>query len=209
MSGRLSDELRRTRRTYDAFAGRYDAVIAPVERLLVGASREWAAALARGRVLEIGTGTGRTLSAVRCDDVAIGVDVSVGMLRQAAGRARRVGAALVAADAARLPLGDASVDTVVSTLTMCAMPDPADTLREVRRVLRPGGRLVMVEHATAGSPVVAAAQRLLERWTIPRFGEHLTREPEALVRAAGFVVEHASRHRGGLVRRVVAHLPNG
>jgi len=196
--------LTRTRQVYDAVASRYDQLIAPVERLLVGDGRRWGAGQARGQVLEIGTGTGRTLTELPADPAAVGVDISLGMLHQAGSRARDAGAVLLAADAARLPLTDASMDTVISTLTLCAMPDPAATLTETRRVLRPDGRLILLEHSTAGSPVLAALQRALERWTIPRYGEHLTREPAALAVAAGFTLEHTSSHRGGLVRRVIA-----
>jgi ubiquinone/menaquinone biosynthesis C-methylase UbiE len=200
---------RRRAELYDRLAPFYDWLIAPFEKLLLGGARSWAARMARGRTLEIGTGTGRTLvglgQVLGVDGPApVGLDVSVGMLARAAALTRSQRTTLIAADAARLPFADASIDTAVSTLTLCAMPDPLAVLVEVRRVLRTDGQVVLIEHSTSSWRAIAALQRLLERWTAPRFGEHLTRQPEALAAQAGFTIVHAETRLGGVLRRVIA-----
>ncbi len=204
MSALHDPELRRVQQVYNRVAARYDRFIAPIERLLVGDGREWAISQSGGQVLEIGTGTGRTLAGLPGTPRPIGLDISSSMLGQAARRIRPRAAVLIVADAANLPIADASIDTVISTLTMCAMPNPAAILVEARRVLRPDGVLVLLEHSTADNAVIASGHRLLEKWTGPHYGEHLTRETEAMVSAAGFTLQEVSRRRGGLIRRVVA-----
>lgn len=197
-------ELRRVQNVYNRVAARYDLLIAPIERLITGDGREWAIAQARGQVLEIGTGTGRTLAGLPAMPPPIGLDVSFAMLGEAARRTSASGAVLIAADAAHLPLADGSVDIVISTLTLCAMPNPAATLAEARRVLRASGALVLLEHSTSDNSLVAAGQRLLEKWTAPHYGEHLTRDIESMVSQAGFTLDQVTRRRGGLIRRVLA-----
>ncbi|MBR7830746.1 class I SAM-dependent methyltransferase [Actinospica sp. MGRD01-02] len=208
-SGGRGDGWRRRAELYDRLAPCYDVLIAPFEKLLLADARLWAARIARGRTLEIGTGTGRTLAELRHAlgaqaPAPVGVDVSLGMLTRAAARTRALRATVIAADAARLPLAAATIDTAVSTLTLCAMPEPLAVLTEVRRVLRPDGQLVLIEHSTSSWRAIAALQRLLEHWTAPRFGEHLTREPEVLAAQAGFTIVHSEARLGGIVRRVIA-----
>jgi SAM-dependent methyltransferase len=148
---------------------------------------------ARGRVLEVGIGSGCNLpfygDAV---ESVVGVDPSrelVRMAERAAARARpRVDFLVQSAES--LPLADQSADSAVITFTLCTIPDPARALREVRRVLKPGGRLLFLEHGRAPEPGVAAWQARLEPlWKRCWGGCHLTRGVDGLLRAAGYELE--------------------
>ena len=146
--------------------------------------------LARGRVLEVGVGSGLNLplytGAVR---EVIGVDPSEPLLDMAR---RRVSQAVVPIDLQRgsatdLPLESESVDTVVMTWTLCSIPDPLAALREMRRVLKPGGSMLFVEHGLSPEPGVARWQhRLTPLWRRLAGGCHLDRNIDDLVRTAGF-----------------------
>jgi SAM-dependent methyltransferase len=145
---------------------------------------------AAGTVLELGIGSGLNLPfygpAVRR---VIGVEPSAALRGLAAARASGLGCALDlrAGTAERLPADAASVDTVVTTWTLCSVADPLAALAEVRRVLRPGGRLVFAEHGLAPDAAVARWQRrLTPGWKHLAGGCHLDRRMDALLAAGGF-----------------------
>ena len=145
---------------------------------------------ASGRVLELGVGSGLNLGFYGPDATSVvGVDPSPALLRMAEARSRggRILVELVEAAGERLPLDDRSVDTVVTTWTMCRVSDPLQALREARRVLRPGGALLFVEHGRAPDPGVQWWQdRLTPAWKRVAGGCHLNRKMDDLVQAAGF-----------------------
>jgi ubiquinone/menaquinone biosynthesis C-methylase UbiE len=147
---------------------------------------------ARGRVLEVGVGSGMNLPFYAADvREVVGVDPSQELLemarRRAAGAGRPV--TLTRASATSLPLDDASFDTIVMTWTLCTIPDPLAALGEMRRVLRPGGALLFVEHGLSPDPAVARWQhRLTPLWRRFTGGCHLDRKMDDLVRAAGFAL---------------------
>jgi ubiquinone/menaquinone biosynthesis C-methylase UbiE len=152
--------------------------------------RRRAIALARGAVLEIGVGSGPNLALYGAAVQRIwAIDPSAELLRLAGRRsaAAAVPVSLARASAERLPFSDASFDTVVTTWTLCSVPDPAVALKETRRVLKRGGRLVFVEHGLAPEPGVARWQRgLTPCWMHIAGGCHLDRKIDDLIRAAGF-----------------------
>src|SRR5206468_7787084 len=121
---------------------------------------------AYGRVVEIGAGTGLNISRYP-EQVAelVLVEPEPGMRRKLARRLERHGrvARIIDEPAERLPLADASVDTVVSTLVLCTVDDPEGVLREIERVLRPEGQLLFIEHVRASSRFLAAWQDKLEK----------------------------------------------
>ena len=145
---------------------------------------------ARGRVLEIGIGSGLNLPFYGAHVVSVhGIDPSTGLLRRA-GRQSATGAELVEASAEIIPFDSDVFDTVVTTWTLCTIPQVISALREMRRVLRPEGRLLFVEHGLAPDRGVAWWQhRLTPCWKCFGGGCHLNRKIDDLIKAAGFHIE--------------------
>jgi|SRR6266511_534526 len=194
------------RRYWDQSAAKYDSSNRWFERFFVGDGRSWVASRAHGDVLEIGIGTGRSLPFYPADARLTGIDISPAMLEQARARAREQGrnVDLRVGDAQALEFDDATFDTVVFSLALCSIPDDVTAVREARRVLRPGARIVLIEHVRSPSRPVRALQRLLDIFTVRLQGDHLLREPlDHLVRE-GMVVEVVERSALGVIERVVA-----
>ena len=159
----------------------------------VTAQRKEVVPRARGRVLEVGIGSGLNLPFYGPEVTELdGVDTSPELLRHARRRAAaaRFPVRLHPGSAERLPFPDGTFDTAVMTWTLCSIPDPEAALREVRRVLRPAGRLLFVEHGRSPEPAVATWQRRIEPvWRRVSGGCHLTRKVDELIRAAGFQLD--------------------
>jgi SAM-dependent methyltransferase len=119
----------------------------------------------------------------------------------------RCEADLRAGDAQDLPFRDASFDTVVCTLGLCTIPDDRGAVAEAARVLRPGGRLLLLEHVRSPVFPVRALQTLLEPLTMLLENDHLLREPLRHVEGAGLTVERLERSKWGIVERLAARKP--
>jgi ubiquinone/menaquinone biosynthesis C-methylase UbiE len=199
----------RQKRVWDSSAPSYDKQIAFFERVWFGGGREWLAERAQGRVLEVGIGTGRNLPHYPPGATVTGIELSPAMLAIARHRAASLGrdVDLREGDAEHLPSGDASFDTVVCALSLCTIPNPAAAIGEIKRVLVPGGRLLLLDHIGSTWPPIYAAQWLLERLTIAAAGEHFTRRQLPLVQAAGFDVVETERLKAGTVERIHAVKP--
>jgi ubiquinone/menaquinone biosynthesis C-methylase UbiE len=197
------------RRYWDKSAGAYDRSIGLFERGFLGDARRWIGSHARGDVLEIGVGTGRNLPEYASATRLTGIDLSDGMLERARARAKEIGrdVELLRGDAERLDFPDASFDTVVFSLSLCSIPDDAAAVREAARVLRPGGRLVLVEHVGSPRRTVRAIERVIDFFTSRLQGDHMLREPLTHVRAEGLVVEELKRSKLGTIERLVARKP--
>jgi ubiquinone/menaquinone biosynthesis C-methylase UbiE len=174
-----------------AFAAVYDPMMARVERAGLAELRREQLAAASGRVLEIGAGTGANLAAYPPDlDRAVLLEPVAPMAerlrRHVAEHPPAYPVEILEAPAEALPARDATFDTVVSTLVLCSVDDPQRALAEIRRVLRPGGRLLLIEHV-AGDP--AWLQKGLDpAWATIARGCHLRRDTRAELRRAGFDV---------------------
>ena len=149
---------------------------------------------ASGRVLEVGVGSGLNLSfydPTRVTKVwALEPSPELRRMAKAAAAAASVDVEVIGLPAEEIPLEDASVDTVLITYTLCTIPDPARALRQMARVLAPGGRLIFCEHGAADDPQVRWWQdRLTPVWRRLGGGCHLNRQIPVLIEAAGFRIE--------------------
>ena len=145
---------------------------------------------ANGRVIEVGFGSGANLPYYpRAVTSVVGIEPNVGMLERAASRIRAFDGSveIVVGRAERLPFADRSFDTAVSTLTLCSVLDPIATLRELSRVLRDDGQLILMEHGRSLDPSVARWQdRLNPLQKIVACGCHLNRPVADLAASSGF-----------------------
>ena len=159
-------------------------------------------AAASGRVLEVGVGSGLNfpLYGKQVENV-FGIDPSPRLLAIARRRADAAGvnAELLQGSATEIPVADNMIDTVVMTWTLCSIGDPLAALREMRRVLKPGGKLLFVEHGLSPEPGVKRWQhRLTPIWCHIAGGCHLDRKMDDLIRSAGFkVIELRTEYANG------------
>jgi ubiquinone/menaquinone biosynthesis C-methylase UbiE len=180
---------------------------------LLRVPRERTLAPARGRILEIGFGTGRNLShyppTVKRIE-AIDPDLDLDRLSMP-----RIAHAAIEVDfhhlnAEHLPFEDESFDTVVSTFTLCSIPDVVHALGEVRRVLKPGGQFLFLEHGRApDAKVVRWQDRLNGTWMPLAGGCHLNRPVRELVAGAGLALQPLQQYYLAKVPRFLGYLTEG
>jgi ubiquinone/menaquinone biosynthesis C-methylase UbiE len=200
-----ANDLRR--RAYAKSASKYDRQIGFFERRLFGTDhRPWACSRASGRTLEVAVGTGLNLPHYPPDTELVGLDLSSEMLAIADARAKELGRQIEfrEGDAQELPFADAEFDSVVCTFSLCNIPDVERTIAEMKRVLRPEGRLILVDHI--GSPVkpILWFQRFIELFSKRTEGEYQTRRPLIQVKEAAFEIDECERSHAGVIERLVA-----
>jgi ubiquinone/menaquinone biosynthesis C-methylase UbiE len=173
------------------FAALYDALGASMERRWMGDRRRRLLTGARGVVLEIGGGTGANLAHYRDVD-RVTIAEPDPFMRKRLGQKladARVPVEVSSAGAEALPFPDGSFDTVVSTLVLCTVPDQEAALDELRRVLRPCGRLLYIEHVRAAGSMARWQDRLEPLWRRLLGGCHPNRDTVAAIKGAGFEIE--------------------
>jgi ubiquinone/menaquinone biosynthesis C-methylase UbiE len=209
------ERARRTdkvRRSWAKQAPRYDKAIGFFERRVFGSShRAWACSRASGDVLEVAVGTALNLHHYSEQAKVIGLDLSPEMLEIARQRATDLGRDidLRRGDAHQLPFPEESFDAVVCTYSLCNIPDPQVAMSEMKRVLRPGGKLILVDHIRSRVKPVFWFQKMVEFFTRRLEGEHMTRRPAEHVETMGFdIVERERLGPTGVVERLVAVKPH-
>lgn len=205
MSGNAT---RKTQARYNRIAPIYDLMETIVERV---AFRRWRRDLwtrvGGERILEVGVGTGKNVPYHPPGAQVIAIDISDGMLEQATERARglEVDVSLVLMDAQHLGLPDDAFDAAVATFVFCSVPDPVRGLKEIGRVLKPGGRALLLEHVRVDVPIVGAIMDLLDPIVLRLIGPHINRRTVKNVKRAGLKIEQVNQLvMGGLVKTIVA-----
>lgn len=203
--GRAHPKPRRA--VYDSFAAHYDRVMSPLERRFMSRlrARTIAALPATGRLLELGAGTGANFARYPPDALAVAIEPSREMLRRArekndGGRVR-----LLQADAEHLPFGAATFDSALATLVFCSIRSPPAAFAELRRVVRPGGTIALLEHVRPEGRLGPIFD-VLSRLTVKVFDDHFNRRTAEEARRAGLQVTGVERHARGVVQIIVCRV---
>jgi ubiquinone/menaquinone biosynthesis C-methylase UbiE len=203
-----ANELRR--RNYAKESENYDRDMDFWERWVFGTEhRAWACSQATGETLEVAIGTGLNLVHYPAAVRLTGIDVSPEMLVLAKTSAEKLGRTteLKVGDAQDLPFEGRSFDTVLCTYALCSIPDEAQAISEMMRVLKPGGRLILVDHVRSTVKPILWLQKIYEFIPSRTKCEYMTRRPALQVVSAGFQIQSRARMRAGIVERLVALKP--
>lgn len=193
-------------RKYDSIAVRYDRAERIAERLLFARLRRDIFSRARGDVLEVAAGTGRNLEFYPPNCHVTAIDISRGMLDIARRRANELGLTVdfQLMDGAALEFPDQRFDTVTSSLSTCTFPNPLAVLREMRRVCKPDGRILLLEHGRSSMRLFGWLQDRLADRQARAFGCHWNRESRQLIEQAGLRLVSDRTHLFGVVHVVEA-----
>jgi ubiquinone/menaquinone biosynthesis C-methylase UbiE len=189
------------------YAAGYDLVMSGADRHGADEHRRRLVEEASGEVLEVGAGTGLNFRHYRAATRVVAVEPEPGMRARAQRRARsaRVAVEVIGGDGMALPFADASFDTVVFSLVLCTIPDPARAAGEAHRVLRPGGVLRFYEHVRSTDAKLARRQDRLDRpWSWLGRGCRPNRDTPATIERAGFAASALDRFEMDGVPRIVA-----
>lgn len=202
----------RTQARYQRIAPFYDRMEGLAERRYQPwRHRLWS--LVEGpNVLEIGVGTGKNLSYYPPNLTMTAIDLTPGMLERARRRASALGVdvSLQLGDAQQLDFPDDTFDQVLATFVFCSVPDPVLGLREAARVLKPGGRLLLLEHVRAAPPLVGAVMDLVNPMVVRMMGANINRRTVENVRRSGLQLAQVEElGLGGIFKLIVAEKQGG
>jgi len=206
---RESSSAMETKARWDRLARHYGLVeffsewyLKPFRKLL------WA--YAAGRVLEAGAGTGLNIAFYPLGARVTATDLSGAMMQRARERAReqKADVSFEEADLCELPFTDCTFDTVVATFVFCSVPDPVICLRELARVVKPTGKILLLDHVRIDRPLIGPLMDWLNPATVLLAGEHINHRMDAFVRAAGFeIIENRKLGLLGCIQFIAARPP--
>lgn len=202
-----SDLTAQTRARYNRIAPYYDFIELLSERVF----KDWRSKLiahARGKILEIGVGTGKNFPYYPKDADITGIDIADKMLPFARKRADGLGLAikLIEGDVQALSFPDNSFDTAIATFVFCSVPDPILGLRELRRVVKPDGQILLLEHVRIDRPVIGIFMDILNPVFVNLLGPNINRRTVENVERAGLMIR-SIEHLGPMqmVKMIIAH----
>jgi len=196
-----------TRKRYDRIAPLYDLMEAFVERSRFSAWRERLWSQVRGeRILEVGVGTGKNMPYYPPGARVTAIDLSERMLERARRRAEKLGlrVELCPMDAQHLTFPDNTFDAAVATFVFCSVPDPVQGLRELGRVVKPGGDIWLLEHVRIDRPVIGTLMDVLNPVVVRIVGANINRRTVENVRRAGLEIVSVDNLSGDLVKLIHA-----
>lgn len=179
---------------YNRIAPVYELLDLPLELFFFRKWRKEALSGLSGRVLEIGVGSGRNLEHYPAGCSVTGIDSSEGMLENARQKTKGMkNINLFLMDAEHLEFPDNSFDYIIATFVLCTIPDPVIALKEMRRVLKPSGELIALEHMHSSNPVISLFEHMIDPFLFFLLGDHTTRHTVKNIQEAGFTILEAKK----------------
>ncbi|MBC7912468.1 MAG: class I SAM-dependent methyltransferase [Pyrinomonadaceae bacterium] len=190
--------------TYDHIAPHYDKAMRPLERWLLARLRAktFAALPATARLLEVGAGTGANFGLYPESARGVASELSFKMLELARGKERKRRLHLVQNCAEKLPFADASFDAAVATLVFCSIASPTEAFAELRRVVRAGGTIALLEHVRPKG-LLGYVFDALSILTVALFDDHFNRRTAEEAERAGLSITRIERHALGIINIII------
>jgi ubiquinone/menaquinone biosynthesis C-methylase UbiE len=190
---------------YDKFASNYDRAFAPLERLGLRRWRQEVIDLLPkdASILEIGCGAGANFEFYPRSKPAVSSEISIGMLEIAQNKRRENH--LIQADAQSLPFAEDEFDAAFATLVFCSIPDPTLAFKELRRVIKPGGKIVLLEHIRPEG-ILGPVFDLLNHATLALADDHFNRETAKIATEAGLKLTEVRKKLAGVVNLIVCEI---
>lgn len=191
---------------YDFIARWYDFLIYPFECILTKSSRKKLLSQARGKVLELAIGTGASLKWYGGNCEITGVDFSREMLKKAREKGKRLNlkARFILGDVENLKLKPKSFDTVVDTLGLCTYKNPIKVLKNMKKLCKPDGKILLLEHGKSSNGLIKSLQKLREKRHYKKTGCSLIKRPDDLVKKAGLNSIQIERSIFGTIYSITA-----
>ena len=199
-------QTKEIRRIYNKTASSFNRREWILEFLVLRHYRKKLVNQTKGKILEIGIGTGRNLPYYPKECEIIGVDLSEKMLETARGFALKLGLSitLLTMDAENLAFKDNTFDTVLCTLSLCTVPNPIHALYEMKRVCKPEGKILLLEHVRSHNQILGKIQDLLTPLIVRKIGCHLNRDTLGNIKKAGLNIDYLENHLTEIIKIIHA-----
>ena len=193
--------------TYDRIADRYDVAIRPLESWILARLRQKALASlpSKGLILELGAGTGLNFQLYKPTLRTIATEPSREMLRVAQPRTAELGIELVQSCAEQLPFSNSTFDAAIATLVFCSVKSQSQSFAEIRRVVKPGGLVILLEHVRPDN-ILGPLTDIISRITVPLFNDHFNRRTAEQARDSGLEVVGVEKHCLGILNLITCRV---
>ncbi|HEX3015351.1 MAG TPA: class I SAM-dependent methyltransferase [Desulfobacteria bacterium] len=198
----MDQETLLTRKRYNRTAKIYDLM----DRMIKPDLRSRVLGLAAGKVLEVGVGTGNNLRYYPEGCEVTGIDLSPGMLAKAKAKVKeaKVAVTLLEMDAQNLKFPDNHFDTVVATCVFCSVPDPLKGLQEIKRVCKPNGKVILLEHVRSENPILGKIMDILDPLTVRLIGPHINRRTVENVQKTGMKIQSVEDQKTKILKLIIS-----
>lgn len=201
----MKEDIEKIMRRYDRISFIYDVFEAPMELMALKQWRKDLMTELNGKVLEVGVGTGKNIEYYPDGIHITGIDFSQGMLSRARQRAEKLGKQieLLQMDAQSMDFADNTFDTVFTTCVFCSVPDPVAGLKEIRRVCKESGKIILIEHVRSEKKLLGFLMDILNPVVVNLYGANINRRTVQNVQAAGFTVVQVTDLYKDIVKKIV------
>ncbi len=199
------NDTEKIKKRYNRVSKVYDLLESPMEWMVF---EDWRIEIAKeleGKVLEVGVGTGKNIPYYPEDVDVTAIDFSDKMLAKARKKAEKVNkeVELFEMDAQNMSFADDTFDTVFTTCVFCSVPDPVKGLKEIKRVCKPGGKIIMIEHVRSDKKVIGPLMDILNPISVNFYGANINRRTVDNVKKAGFANVEVENLTGDIVKKIV------
>jgi ubiquinone/menaquinone biosynthesis C-methylase UbiE len=201
------NETEKIRSRYDRVSKIYDVFEQPMEVMSLKKWRIEVTKDLKGKVLEVGVGTGKNIQYYPDDIDVTGIDFSEKMLEKAREKVKKLNkrVKLIHMDAQNMDFPDNTFDRVITTCVFCSVPDPVQGLKEIRRVCKPDGKIIMIEHVRSDKKIMGLVMDIFNPFTLNLYGANINRRTVENVKMAGFTNIEETNLTSDIVKRIVIY----